>query len=148
MPIRITQDCINCAACADVCPNGGILRGASAYHIDQNLCTECVGFFTMEQCVAVCPIDCCVRNPKVILTEQALFERALAIHANTGKQPALSAETSHFRVRSGSERQPAVSSSSSVTSSSGSQPASGKWWERLFRRKASISSSPVSSENA
>lgn len=123
MPIRITQDCVNCAACVDVCPNGGITQGRSVYVINQDLCTECVGFFSYQRCVEVCPIDCCIRNPKIILTEEALFERAKAIHANSGKHPTLTAETSHFRVGSGSK----------------TQETSGSWWERLFGRKAPVS---------
>ncbi len=128
MPIRITQDCINCGACAEVCPNGGISKGHpsayghSAYVINQDMCTECVGFFAREQCVAICPIDCCIRNTSIVLTQEALFERALAIHANTGKHPTLAAQTSHFPGASGSN--PKV--------------VSQKWWERLFRRKAPI----------
>ena len=147
MPIRITQDCINCAACIDVCPNGGIRRGQSAYIIDQDLCTECIGFFNQEQCVAICPIDCCIRNPRIVLTEEALFERAKAIHADTGKHPTLTAETSHFRVGPGSKRQGAAGPNSDIPSGSESRTASGRWWERLFRKKLTVSSSPVSSEN-
>ncbi len=128
MPIRITQDCVNCAACADVCPNGGIRQGKSVYVIDQDLCTECVGFFNQPRCAAVCPIDCCVPNPKVILTEEALFERAQAIHANTGKHPTLSAETSRYRLASATRQQES-------------------WWERLFGKKMPVPVPPVSSDN-
>jgi hypothetical protein len=103
------------------------------YVIDQDKCTECVGFFNYQRCVAICPIDCCVRNSKIILTEEALFERAKAVHANTGKQPTLSAETSHFRAGSGSKTQ---DSKPQPTSCSKPQKASGSWWERLFGRKA------------
>ena len=131
MPIRITQDCVNCAACVDVCPNNGIRPGRSVYVIDQNSCTECVGFFNVQQCVAICPIDCCVRNPNINLTEEALFERAKAIHANSGKHPTLSAETSHYRT----------------VSHSNPQEASETWWERLFGKKLPVSSSPVPSDN-
>ena len=130
MPIKITPDCVNCGACADVCPNGGILKGNSAYVIKQDLCTECVGFFDREQCVAVCPIDCCIRNPRIVLTEEVLFERARAIHANSGKHPTLTAATSHFRTASGSKVL--------VAPASNLQTVSPKWWGRLFRRKPPI----------
>ncbi len=129
MPIQITQDCINCGACADVCPNGGIRKGTSAYSIKQDMCTECVGFFKQEQCVAVCPIDCCVRNPRMVLSEQELFDRAAAIHASSGKNLTLTAETSHFRT--GAKHQGAPES----------------LWERLFGKKQPIATPAVSSND-
>ena len=110
MPFMIADGCINCDACVPVCPNNGIRKGQRSYVIDQDACTECVGFFSTQQCVRVCPMDCCVLNPAIALNEEALFERAKAIHANSDKQPTLTAATSHFR-----------------------KVAPGKWWERLFR---------------
>lgn len=79
--------------------------------IDSDSCTECVGFFNEQQCVVVCPVNCCVLDPNNGLTEAVLFERAKAIHTDSNKRPTLTAKTSHFRV-----------------------PAAGKWWERLCRR--------------
>jgi len=110
MPFMIFDGCINCGACVPVCPNNGIRKGKAVYVIDQDSCTECVGFFSAQQCVKVCPMDCCVLNPDIVLAEEALFERAKAVHANSDKQPTLTANTSHFR-----------------------RAAAGKWWERLLR---------------
>lgn len=114
MPFIITKECIACAACETVCPHDGIRKDEdrSVYVIDAASCTECVGFFNDQQCAVVCPVACCIVDPNDnALTEAALFERAKAIHANSGKRPTLTAQTSHFRVQ-----------------------AAGKWWERLYQR--------------
>jgi ferredoxin len=110
MPLMITEDCINCGACEPVCPNYGISKGEMVYVIDQNACSECVGFFSTQQCATVCPMNCCVFNPDIVLSEEALFERAKAAHASSDTQPTLTDSTSHFR-----------------------KVAAGKWWQQLFR---------------
>jgi ferredoxin len=57
MALMITEDCINCNACVDECPNDAISEGDSIYVINSELCTECVGFFDEPQCVNVCPVE-------------------------------------------------------------------------------------------
>jgi ferredoxin len=57
MSLMITEDCINCNACVDECPNDAISEGESVYVINSDLCTECVGFFDDPQCVNVCPVE-------------------------------------------------------------------------------------------
>lgn len=57
MALIITEDCINCNACVDECPNDAISEGDSIYIINSELCTECVGFFDEPQCVNVCPVE-------------------------------------------------------------------------------------------
>jgi ferredoxin len=95
MATIITEDCINCAACEPECPNTAIYQGGvewefnGAQHpaIDEDIfyivpdkCTECVGFFDQEACAAVCPVDCCLPNPDIVETEEALLVRAKALH--------------------------------------------------------------------
>jgi len=83
MATMITSDCINCGACEPECPNNAIRQGDPVYVIDPLLCTECVGFHDYEACAAVCPVDCCVTDPNNIETEEALIDRARALHPET-----------------------------------------------------------------
>jgi ferredoxin len=80
MATTITDECINCSACEPVCPNGAISEGDSIFVIDPNLCTECVGEFSEEQCQVVCPVLCCVPDLANIETEEVLAARAIALH--------------------------------------------------------------------
>jgi ferredoxin len=95
MSTMITEECINCGACEPECPNTAIYEGGAqwerdgqshpalaqdTYYIVPEKCTECVGFFDQEQCAAVCPVDCCVPNPKDVESEEQLLAKARAIH--------------------------------------------------------------------
>ena len=126
MPLRITDGCINCDACVPVCPSHGISKGDSVYVIDQDACSECVGFFSEPQCASVCPMDSCVINVNDVMTEEALFARALAVHADSGQQPTLTAETSHFQKAAAKKLRKAATKKR--------KRVSGRWWERLHRR--------------
>ena len=74
------EECINCGACEPECPNQAITEAEDVYVIDPELCTECVGFHDVEQCAAVCPVDCCVADPNNIEEESLLIVRAKQIH--------------------------------------------------------------------
>jgi ferredoxin len=79
MPFMIkAADCISCGVCEPLCPNGSIHQeeDESYYVIDADSCTECVGFFQIPRCTAVCPMDCCVLDPRNILSEAVRFKRA------------------------------------------------------------------------
>lgn len=99
MATHITEDCINCGACEPECPNEAISEGDDIYVIDPDLCTECVGFHDVEQCQKVCPVECCVPDPKRPETEEALYLRAQQIHPGLDWVPltSLTAERSRFR---------------------------------------------------
>ena len=60
MSLKITQECINCDVCIPVCPTQAIYQGDEIVEIDPNKCTECQGYFSEPQCVAICPIDCII----------------------------------------------------------------------------------------
>lgn len=99
MATMITEECINCGACEPECPNEAISEGEDRYVIDPKLCTECVGFHDYEACQAVCPVECCIPDPANRETEDALYARAVSLHADT-KFPALEslpANLSRFR---------------------------------------------------
>jgi ferredoxin len=80
MTTHITADCINCGACEPECPNEAISAGDEIFVIDPDLCTECVGFYDHEACQAVCPVECCLPDPKHREGEKFLIERALRLH--------------------------------------------------------------------
>ena len=80
MATYITQDCINCGACEPECPNEAISEGKRTYVISPDKCTECVGFFDHEACLAVCPVACCLPDPDRREEETALLQRALRLH--------------------------------------------------------------------
>jgi len=63
MSLMITDECINCDVCEPECPNAAITQGDEVYVIDPAKCTECVGHFDEPQCIAVCPVDCILKDP-------------------------------------------------------------------------------------
>jgi ferredoxin len=72
MSLIITEECINCDVCEPVCPNIAIFQGQVIYEINPNQCTECVGHYAEPQCVAVCPVNCIIKDPAFPESEQEL----------------------------------------------------------------------------
>ena len=97
MATMISEDCISCGACEGECPNDAISLGADLFVIDPDLCSECVGLHDTQKCAEVCPVECCVPDPKRRESEDVLFERAQRIHADRGAILELDDSTSHFR---------------------------------------------------
>lgn len=83
MATYITDICINCDACREECPVEAISMGPDIYIIDPNLCVECVGFDDKEACQSVCPVECCLPDPKNQETQEILLERAKRIYPET-----------------------------------------------------------------
>ncbi len=101
MAIMITEECINCGACEPECPNTAIYEGGAEWELQSNnygendaapsgstgffsteffyivpdKCTECKGFHDEPQCAAVCPVDCCIPDPKHVEDEETLLKR-------------------------------------------------------------------------
>jgi ferredoxin len=85
MAFKITDDCISCASCESECPNSAISEGSEHFIIDATKCTECVGFFSEQQCAAVCPVDACVTDPDNAEAKEQLLAKFAKL--NPGKQP-------------------------------------------------------------
>jgi ferredoxin len=98
MATMITEDCINCGACEDECPNSAISMGPETFVIDPALCTECVGFSDEQACAAACPPEVCVADPERVETEETLFDRAKQLHPDKVGDLTLDGSTSHFRA--------------------------------------------------
>ena len=98
MATKISEDCIQCGACEDECPNDAISLGEETFLINPALCTECVGFSAELQCVLACPVDACIPDPERAETEDLLFERAKQIHQEEADTLELGETTSHFRA--------------------------------------------------
>ncbi len=75
MALKITNDCIACAACVEDCGNQAISEGPGIFIIDPQRCTECVGFHDSSRCVAICPVDACVPDPDHQETRAELLAR-------------------------------------------------------------------------
>ena len=98
MATLINEDCINCGACEDECPNGAISVGDDIFVIDPLRCTECVGSHGEQMCAAACPPEACIQDSERIETEEELFARAKTVHPDMAESFDLDAETSHFRA--------------------------------------------------
>ncbi|MBX3708181.1 MAG: YfhL family 4Fe-4S dicluster ferredoxin [Gammaproteobacteria bacterium] len=75
MSLIITDECINCDVCEPACPNTAIYQGELIYEIDPDKCTECVGHFDEPQCIAVCPVNCIIKDPNHPETQEQLLEK-------------------------------------------------------------------------
>lgn len=65
MALRITDDCIECLACVEVCPHQAITQvhdqGVNPrVAINPSACTHCWPFDQRPRCPAVCPVNCIV----------------------------------------------------------------------------------------
>ncbi len=102
MATLITEECINCGACARECPNTAIYAGGERWMLDETSgaalredifyivpekCTECVGLHDREQCAVVCPVDCCIPDPNIPESEAALIARARRLHPDRVFEP-------------------------------------------------------------
>ncbi|MEA3253436.1 MAG: YfhL family 4Fe-4S dicluster ferredoxin [Chloroflexota bacterium] len=75
MAYKITDDCISCGACEAECKNHAISEGDTAFVIDPDKCTECVGWFETSKCAEVCPVGAAVSDPDHAETKAQLLEK-------------------------------------------------------------------------
>ncbi len=81
MALLINDLCIACDVCLAPCPNKAISAGEEIFHINPELCTECVGHHAVSQCVKVCPVRAIVPDPEYRESKdqlQAKYERLQA----------------------------------------------------------------------
>lgn len=138
MATVITEACINCGACEPECPNTAIYQGGVEWDMDgvrhpaiadgifyivPDKCTECVGFFDQEACAAVCPVDCCVPDPKIPETEAQLLERAKKLHP---EQEFGADIPSRFRKKEEAEPAPAVAAAAPAAAPMAAPAAGGE----------------------
>ncbi|MEY4591626.1 MAG: hypothetical protein RIR18_521 [Pseudomonadota bacterium] len=62
MALQITDACVNCWACVEVCPNNAIYEDKPHFLIHEDKCTECLGDHAEAQCAAICPIEMAIIN--------------------------------------------------------------------------------------
>lgn len=83
MSLIITDECINCDVCEPACPNLAIYQGEVIYEIHPERCTECVGHFDEPQCIAVCPVNCIIKDEKYVETNEELLIKYKNLTKNT-----------------------------------------------------------------
>jgi ferredoxin len=93
MKIR-AEECIDCSACVEPCPNDAIFPGDEEYvhrggtypplsdhfYIVPERCTECVGFYDTPQCIEACPVDCIAPDPQRAESRDQLLARKAELH--------------------------------------------------------------------
>ena len=62
MALEIIESCVNCWACAPLCPNQAIYEATPHFLIDADKYTECLGDFAEAQCASICPIEGAIIN--------------------------------------------------------------------------------------
>ena len=86
MAYKITDDCISCGACEAECQNGAISEGETAYVIDPDKCTECVGNAESPKCAEICPVEAPVPDLEHQESKEQLLEKWHSLHP--GETPA------------------------------------------------------------
>jgi len=57
MALKIIEGCVNCWACAPLCPSRAVGEAKPHFRIDVRRCTECEGNQAEPQCASICPIE-------------------------------------------------------------------------------------------
>ncbi|WP_406611362.1 4Fe-4S dicluster domain-containing protein [Agarivorans sp. JK6] len=75
MALSITQSCIACYACKEVCPSKAITSGDKQFAVIAHRCDECANNVNGAQCAQICPVENaivdangCALNPPGSLT--------------------------------------------------------------------------------
>ena len=81
MSCRVLESCIGCDMCVLECPNDAITEKDGVYTMNEDLCTECVGFYKSPQCMRVCAVKAIARNPERRESHDELLAKARRIHS-------------------------------------------------------------------
>ena len=65
MALSIIESCVNCWACAPLCPSKAIYEARPHFMIDAKKCTECDGDYSDTQCASICPIEGAITVPGI-----------------------------------------------------------------------------------
>lgn len=57
MSCRITEKCIGCFSCLEVCPKVAIREVDRVFSISQKRCNECKGHTVGPRCIQICPVE-------------------------------------------------------------------------------------------
>jgi len=69
MTYMITSQCIQCNRCASSCPTKAITQNDHHYQINSESCNDCVGYYAIPQCWAVCPTnEGCISSQDIVST--------------------------------------------------------------------------------
>lgn len=66
MAVKITEECISCNSCVDMCPVQAILEAdenptqEEVYYVQPEICIECVDHASEPACAEVCPTEDCI----------------------------------------------------------------------------------------
>lgn len=82
MAYKITDDCINCGGCIEICENRAIYETDEKSEIDPTRCTECVGVFESQMCADVCSVNAPKPDPARRETREELLAKWKKLHPN------------------------------------------------------------------
>ncbi len=80
MAYKITDECINCGGCMEICQDRAIIETETTTVIDPSRCTECVGIFENQMCADVCAFDAVKPDPKHRETRDELLGKWQRLH--------------------------------------------------------------------
>ena len=80
MAYMITDDCVNCGGCPEICQNQAIIETEDSTYIDPDRCTECVGIHSSSLCVPTCAFAAIKPDPEHQETREELLAKFKKLH--------------------------------------------------------------------